>query len=86
MTEKEKLELMNLRNRLRCQKDEINRLLEANITLRRRLITAEGSLLEIRSRCMPGAERYFDNHQFGLLQITAGRKGKDGEERTADRA
>lgn len=37
MTDKEKLELINLRNRLRCQREEIKRLMAENAALRERI-------------------------------------------------
>lgn len=37
MTEKEKLELLNIRNRLRCQKEEIKRLMAENEKLKEKL-------------------------------------------------
>lgn len=41
MTEKEKLELLNLRNRLRCQKEEIKRLMAENAKLKE-MVKANG--------------------------------------------
>lgn len=80
MTEKENSEMMSLRNRIRCQKDEINRLLEENTMLKMRIKYNESNLETLRTRCHIGAEKYFDNHQYGLLKIvTVQNKGAMGE-------
>lgn len=43
MTDKEKLELLNLRKRLQAQREEIGKLLETVRTLRRELAEAKGA-------------------------------------------
>lgn len=55
MTDKEKLELLNLRKRVQAQREEIAKL--------------QNRFAELRGRCYPGAEKYFENHQYALLTI-----------------
>lgn len=55
MTDKEKMELQNLRKRVQMQREEISKL--------------QNRLAELRGRCYPGAEKYLDNHQYGLIKI-----------------
>lgn len=133
MTDKEKIELINLRNRLRSQREEIKRLMAENAELKKRLfnhdtisrdyvigdlkahntlftdpldvdraidvvkntrgqkvlevpeeikqlyhqnMVLEGQLNRLRSRCEPGAEKYFDKDMYGLLTITTKQRSK----------
>ena len=55
MTDKEKMELLNLRKRVESQRAEIKNL--------------QNRLAELRGRCYPGAEKFFDSKQYGLLKI-----------------
>jgi hypothetical protein len=48
--------------------------------LKMRIKYNESNLETLRTRCHIGAEKYFDNHQYGLLKIvTVQNKGAMGE-------
>lgn len=66
LTDKERMELLNLRKRVVAQKEEIKRL-EVKCEYQRQMHEAE--LDALRSRCYPTARDCFDNHQWGLLKI-----------------
>ena len=55
LTDKERMELMNLRKRVQAQREEISKL--------------QNMFAELRKRCYPGAEKFFENHQYALLTI-----------------
>lgn len=55
LTDKERMELLNLRKRVQMQREEISKL--------------QNRYAELRARCYPDAEKYFDNKQYGLLTI-----------------
>jgi len=78
MSDKEKLELINLRNRLRSQREEIKRLTEENAVLKKKVEYNEMDRAYLRSRCFLGAERYFDDHQYGILKIEITRQQPGG--------
>ena len=59
LTDKERMELMNLRKRVAAQREELKHLRELH----------DGEMSVLRSRCYPGAERYFDSGQYGLIKI-----------------
>ena len=73
MSDKEKLELINLRNRLRSQREEIKRLTEENAGLKKKIEYNEQDRALLRSRCLMGVERYFDDHQYCVLKIVTNR-------------
>lgn len=62
MTDKEKMELLKLRKRVEAQREEIKSL--------------QNRLAELRGRCYPGAEKFFENHQYALLTIVTADKVK----------
>lgn len=70
MTDKEKIELINLRNRLRSQREEIKRLTTENAELKNRLSDEELNMKYWRSRCVSEKELFhFDNRNYGHLKI-----------------
>lgn len=62
MTDKEKMEMLNLRRRVQAQREEICKL--------------QNRFAELRARCYPGAEEYFDKKMYGLLTIVTANRAK----------
>lgn len=66
LTDKEKMELLNLRKKVVAQKEEIKRL-QKQVEHIRDSYNAE--IATLRTRCYIGAEEYFDKKMYGVLKI-----------------